>query len=84
MRTLEGGRRSDCSQEALYACPYWVTLWIVENSLWDDEAADAMRRLTKRFLDSLARALGLDPAAREDIESAARALRGSDQDADDD
>ncbi|MFY0536121.1 hypothetical protein [Nannocystis pusilla] len=64
-------------QEALYACPYWVTLWIVENSLWDDEAADTMRRLTKRFLDRLAGALGLDAAARTGIESATRALRAA-------
>ncbi|MCY0990691.1 hypothetical protein OV203_26340 [Nannocystis sp. ILAH1] len=68
-------------QEALYACPHWVTLWIVENSLWDDEAADTMRRLTKRFLDGLAQALGLDAAARKGIESATRTLRGSDEDA---
>ncbi|MDC0721043.1 hypothetical protein [Nannocystis bainbridge] len=72
------------AQEALYACPYWITLWIVENSLWDDEAANTMRRLTKRFLDRLARALQLDAATRKDIESTTRALRSGDDDADDD
>ena len=72
------------AQEALYACPYWVTLGIVENSLWDDEAADTMRRLTKRLLDRLAQALRLEAAARKGIESATRALRGSDEDAEED
>lgn len=72
------------AQEALYACPFWVTLRIVDNHLWDDEAAEAMRRLTKRFLAKLAKALALDPTTRQNIERDTRALWGSDEDADDD
>jgi len=72
------------AQEALYACPYWVTLRIVDKYLWDDEAADTMRRRTKRFLDELAKALALEPTARKRIEGDTRALWGSDEDAEDD
>lgn len=43
-----------------------------------------MRRLTKRFLDRLAKALGLDAAGRKGVETATRALRGSEEDAEDD
>ncbi|MCY1059355.1 hypothetical protein [Nannocystis sp. SCPEA4] len=68
------------AQEALYACPYWATLRIVDNALWDDEAAETMRRRTKRFLDALARALPLDPTARKRIERDTRAIWGSDED----
>lgn len=72
------------AQEALYAYPYWVALRIVDNELWDDEAVDTMRRLTKRFLDRLAKALALDAKTRKRIESDTRALRDSDEDPDDD
>lgn len=81
---LLDGVRADAwpleAQEALYACPYWATLRIVDNALWDDEAAETMRRRTKRFLDTLARALALDPTARKRIERDTRALWGSDED----
>ncbi|WAS95454.1 hypothetical protein [Nannocystis punicea] len=72
------------AQEALYACPHWVTLRIVDSDLWDEEGAEAMRKQTKRFLDKLAKALALDPATRKRIESDTRALRSSDEDEDDD
>jgi hypothetical protein len=71
------------AQEALYACPYWATLRIVDSDLWDEEGAEAMRRRTKRFLDKLAKALALDPTARKRVESGTRALWGSDEDEDD-
>ncbi|MBZ5710189.1 hypothetical protein [Nannocystis pusilla] len=71
------------AQEALYACPYWATLRIVDSDLWDEEGAEAMRRQTKRFLDALARALALDATVRKRIEHDTRALWDDDDENDD-
>lgn len=71
------------AQEALYACPYSVTLRLVADAEWDELEPELMREWTGRFLDELARALALTPAARERIESAARALQDSGEDAED-
>jgi hypothetical protein len=87
LRALLAEVRADAwpprAQEALYACPFWVTLRLVDDAIHDSFDLEVMRKRTQPFLDALAAALGLKPDARERVEGVARALYGGASNAED-